>query len=246
MIEVNLIPNLPQIPYRYGIGQYEGIVMHSTAVYGDTSLGERNYECSHYENAFVHGFSDPHSTIETASTDYIAYGAGPTANQRYLHLELCQVKNDGSQAATEAFKASYGNWIDYAAQRLYDRKLGVITAKPDGTGTLWQHYQVSQYLGGSTHIDPMDYLKTWLITWDQVVLDVTNKYKELEQMDELLKRVCELEDKVKVLENTAAPDWFVIEFGSDALNGIVNEPVGDENFWRNVAVSIRLNKKVTV
>jgi N-acetylmuramoyl-L-alanine amidase len=75
---------------------------------------------------------------------------------------------------------------------------------------------------------------------------VNDKLKELEQMDELLRRLSELEDKVKVLEKTAAPDWFVIEFGSSALNGIVNEPAGDANFWRNVAVSIRLNKKVTV
>jgi N-acetylmuramoyl-L-alanine amidase CwlA len=180
MIETNLIPNLPQIPFRNGV--YEGIVMHSTAVYGDSALGERNYECSHYQDAFVHAFSDPHSTIETANPQYIAWGAGQIANQRYLHSELCQVKNDGSQKATDDFKASYGNWIEYAAQRLYDRKLGVTCACKDGTGTVWQHYNVTEWLGGSTHVDPMDYLSTWHITWEQVIADIQAKYRELEEM----------------------------------------------------------------
>jgi hypothetical protein len=67
----------------------------------------------------------------------------------------------------------------------------------------------------------------------------TNVSEDVKQMEELLKRVCELENKVMVLEKTAAPDWFVTEFGAGCLNGIVNDPVGDENFWRNVAVSIR-------
>jgi N-acetylmuramoyl-L-alanine amidase CwlA len=182
MIEQNYIPNLPQIPFRNGVGQFEGIVMHSTAVYGDSALGERNYECSHYQDAFVHAFSDPHSTIETANPNFIAYGAGPTANQRYLHSELCQVKNDGSDQSKADFKASYDNWVNYAAQRLYDRKLGVTCACKEGTGTVWQHYNVTEWLGGSTHVDPMDYLVTWGVTWEQVIADIQAKYKELEEM----------------------------------------------------------------
>lgn len=182
MIEQNYIPNLPQIPFRNGVGAYEGIVMHSTAVYGDSALGERNYECSHFADAFVHAFSDPHSTIETANPQFIAWGAGEIANQRYLHSELCQVKNDGSDKAKVDFKASYTNWIEYASQRLFDRKLGVTCACKEGTGTVWQHYNVTQYLGCSTHVDPMDYLSTWNVTWEQVIADIEAKYKELEEV----------------------------------------------------------------
>lgn len=180
MIEQNYIPNLPQIPFR--TGKYEGIVMHSTAVYGDNAINERNYECSHYKEAFVHAFSDPHSTIETANPAFIAWGAGQVANYRYLHSELCQVTNDGSDKAKADFKASYENWINYAAQRLYDLKLGVTCACKEGIGTVWQHFQVTEWLGDSTHIDPMDYLVTWSVTWEQVILDIQTKYKELEEM----------------------------------------------------------------
>lgn len=244
MIEINYIPNLPQITFRNGA--YEGIVMHSTAVYGDTALGERQYECSHYENAFVHAFSDPHSSIETANPNFIAYGAGPTANQRYLHSELCQVKNDGSQKATDDFKASYGNWINYAAQRLYDRKLGVTCACKEGTGTVWQHKNVTEWLGGSTHVDPMDYLDTWSVTWEQVINDIKKKYEELQTMDELLKKIEALTARTVELEKgclkTVAPAWFVQEFGSADLNGNIHDPTGDENFWRTIAVVLRAVK----
>lgn len=242
-IIVNYIPNLPHEEFRHGHGAYEGMVMHSTAVYGDSDIGERNYECTHYPDAFVHSFSDPHGTLEVADPAYIAYGAGHAANQRFLHAELCQVKNDGTQAANDLFQASYANWINYAAQRLYDRKLGVTPAQPDGTGTLWQHKNVSDWLGDSDHVDPMDYLITWNITWEQVIADVQTKYKELETMDQVLARLAALEEKVKVLDKTPPPDWFIIEFGSHVLDGIVNDLTGDADFWRDTAIILRIKAK---
>lgn len=66
------------------------------------------------------------------------------------------------------------------------------------------------------------------------------------EMEELLKRVNALEEKVKVLENTVAPEWFIKEFGNGSANGVITDPVGDVNFWRNAAVAIRLTKKVSV
>jgi N-acetylmuramoyl-L-alanine amidase CwlA len=241
MIEINLIPNLPQIPFRTGVGHYEGIVMHATAVYGDNSIIERSYECAHFKDAFVHAFSDPHSTIEVANPNYIAWGAGQVANYRYLHSELCQVKNDGSDKAKADFKASYDNWINYAAQRLYDRKLGVVCACKEGTGTVWQHYNVTQWLGDSTHVDPMDYLTTWAITWEQVIADIQNKYKELGQMDEILARLKVLED---ASEKIAAPTWFVAEFGSADLKGLISEPSKSLEYWQTVATILRAVKFV--
>jgi flagellum-specific peptidoglycan hydrolase FlgJ len=68
-------------------------------------------------------------------------------------------------------------------------------------------------------------------------------------MEELLKRIADLEgkvdrilDTVRVLEKTPMPDWFLQEFGADALAGIVNEPSGDVDFWRNTAVILRVIK----
>jgi flagellum-specific peptidoglycan hydrolase FlgJ len=68
-------------------------------------------------------------------------------------------------------------------------------------------------------------------------------------MEELLKRMADLEGKVnrimeivRVLEKTAMPDWFLQEFGAGALEGLVNEPSGDVDFWRNTAISLRAMK----
>lgn len=244
MIIKNYIPGLPCIPYRGGVGAYEGIVLHSTDNNGDSALGERNFESRTFQKAFVHSFSDKLMTLEVADPNYICYGAGNVANQRFLSAELCQVLNDGSREAQYAFRESYANWIEYAATKLYDRKLGVLGAAPDGTGTVWQHAQVSRFLGGTNHSDPMPYLETWGVTWTKVLDDIYDKYKELEELDELKKMVAELALRTEALEKgcmkTAAPQWFVDEFGSADLNGLIHDPMGDENFWRCIAVGLRV------
>jgi hypothetical protein len=229
---IEWIPGLPQNPYR--IGSYEGVVMHQTANPRSTARSERSYELNNYQNAFVHEFIDAIEIIQVANPAYGAYGAGKYANQRFVHLELCNAKTQ------KEFERSFDMWCERAAHFLYCRRLGVTNAQSNGVGTLWGHHQVTKYLGGTDHNDPIAYLAEWGRTWEHVLATVHVKYKEMENMDELLKRVSELEEKVKVLENTAAPDWFIQEFGAGCLNGIVNDPVGDKNFWRNVAVSIRV------
>ncbi|MEX2462538.1 MAG: glycoside hydrolase family 73 protein [Paenibacillaceae bacterium] len=69
-------------------------------------------------------------------------------------------------------------------------------------------------------------------------------------MEDMLKRIETLEDKVtqllnkvRVLDVTSPPKWFVDEFGVDALAGIAHEPIGDVDFWRNTAITLRLKNK---
>lgn len=69
-------------------------------------------------------------------------------------------------------------------------------------------------------------------------------------MEEMLKRMAVLEDKVRQLSNklnvldvTPPPKWFLDEFGVEALAGIVNDLNGDVDFWRNTAVSLRIKNK---
>jgi hypothetical protein len=64
----------------------------------------------------------------------------------------------------------------------------------------------------------------------------------MKQLEELAGKVTALEQTIKALEKTPAPDWFVTEFGTDALKGIVNDPTGDYDFWRNTAVILRIFK----
>jgi N-acetylmuramoyl-L-alanine amidase CwlA len=169
-IERNLMPNLPQTPYRNGVGQYEGVVLHATANNGDTADGERNYEVTHWQNAFVHFFCDYSKVLQVADTQFVAWGAGGIANKRYVHIELCQTVNDDTPEARKKFDAAYKNWIWVAAYLLYQRKLGVTPA------TLWSHHRVTKELGGTTHCDPDDYLATWGKSWENVQNDVLYMY----------------------------------------------------------------------
>lgn len=166
----NFLAGIPQQPYRNGVGQYEGVVLHATDSWEDTTDGERNYEQGSWNNAFVHFFVDHTSIAQVASTDYKAWGAGPQANPRFVHIELCQSKDPNR------FQEAYNRYVWLTAIILFQRKLGVSEANTDGTGTLWSHKNVTSILGGTTHEDPDDYLAYHGKTWANVINDVTYLY----------------------------------------------------------------------
>jgi flagellum-specific peptidoglycan hydrolase FlgJ len=78
----------------------------------------------------------------------------------------------------------------------------------------------------------------------QYDMEVKTVMEELmKRMDDLEGKVNRLLDTVRVLEKTSMPNWFLQEFGADVLEGIVNEPRGDVDFWRNTAIILRAIKK---
>jgi len=175
-VNIQWIPGLPEIPYRNGVGAYEGVVLHYTDTPNDSAASEAAYESRTYLSAFVHEFIDPIEIIQVANPDFIAYGAGYEANQRFVHLELC------SAQTLEEFNRSFDMWCERAAEYLAARGLGVSKAQPDGSGTLWSHADVTRYLGGTTHTDPIAYLTLWGKTWQDAVDRVSQYYNWLMQL----------------------------------------------------------------
>lgn len=175
-IEQNIIQGLPGIPFRNGVGNYEGVVNHCTDSPnhsgGDTPTGERNYEAKTFNSAFVHffiGVENGQAKIEqVASTSYIAYGAGHTSNQRYLHLELDMYDDPG------LFKLAYDAYVWLTAKLLADRKLGVTDK-----GSLWSHAEISNTFKETDHQDPISYLSGHGISWSQHVANVTAQYNAM-------------------------------------------------------------------
>lgn len=173
-ITSKLLTGIPTTPYRNGVGAYEGVVCHATESTnhsgGDTPSGERDFEQSTHQNAFVHFFVGVEQgnavIVQTAPTDYTAWGAGAAANQRYVHVELCMYDDPAT------FSLAYGAYIWLLAKLLKDRNLDVTPAHPDGTGTVWAHSDVTNYLGGTTHTDPNSYLAAHGITWDQHIANI--------------------------------------------------------------------------
>jgi len=169
-IEKNLIPGLDQQPYDGGAGNYVGVLAHSTANNGDNADGERHYESTTWQNAFVHFFVDDVKILQVADTAFVAYGAGHIANHAgYVQVELCQ------SADLVKFNNAYARYTWLLAHILYERKLGVT----DGN-TLMSHAQVSAKWKESTHSDPIEYLASHGKSWANVVTDVIAEYVKLQ------------------------------------------------------------------
>lgn len=158
-----IIPDIPKQPYRNGVGAYEGVVAHSTATPEAPAINIQKYESRTWRSAFVHYAVDWNETIQIADTKYIAYGAGPGANKRFVHVELCETRD------YEKFKRSYDKYVKLLAKILRDRGLSVEKG-------LWTHYDVTKYLGGTDHEDPLDYLKSHGVSEAQFRADVQRAY----------------------------------------------------------------------
>ncbi len=158
-----IIDGLPKTPYRYGVGAYEGVVAHSTATPEAPAINIQKYESRTWHSAFVHYVVDWNETIKIADTKYIAYGAGPGANKRFVHVELCETRDYGK------FKRSYEKYVKLLAKILKDNNLSVEKG-------LWTHYDVTHYLGGTDHEDPLDYLRSHGVSEAQFRADVKRAY----------------------------------------------------------------------
>ena len=166
----NIIPGLPQQPFRNGVGEYEGVVAHATAVYAPDE-NQVQYFINNWQTrqAFVQLFVDWDSIRQTSSWLYRGWGAGPTANKRFVHVELCQT-HDHAQ-----FLDSYKRYVWSLAFLLKRKNLGVIDGK-----TLVSHDYCSRTFKDTTHTDPMRYLQEHGVTWPKLVADVTAEYAKID------------------------------------------------------------------
>ena len=153
-IEKEFIPGLPHNAYRHGVGQWEFVVAHETGAYGGSAASNRLFESRTWATAFVHFFVDWEHIIQTADTDYLAYGAGPVANQRAVHVELVRTRD------ADQFAESYKRYTWLLAHLLKS------AGKELNEETLMGHDDVRRILGGTTHTDPYGYLETsWCQPW---------------------------------------------------------------------------------
>jgi N-acetylmuramoyl-L-alanine amidase CwlA len=175
VIEQNIIPGLPKVPFRNG--QYEGVVNHCTDSVnhngGDTPTNERNYESRTYNSAFVHFFigveSNKAKIVQCAPLEYGAYGAGKTANARYIHIELCMYDDQN------LFKLAYDAYVWLTAKLLHDRGLKVVDNL-----TLLSHKEVADDWHETTHSDPINYLASHGIWWQDHIENVKGEYEKMD------------------------------------------------------------------
>ena len=160
-ITKKLILGLPQISYDGGVGAYLGVVCHSTANPNSNKENEWTYMRDHFNSAFTHFIVDWRGTLQSADTNYICYGAGPTANHKYVHVELCETDD------YIKFQMSYSNYVWLVAKLLSDKKLPVLDSQ-----TIWTHQEISGTYHETDHQDPVAYLKSHGKNWQNVIDDV--------------------------------------------------------------------------
>ncbi|WP_125760620.1 peptidoglycan recognition protein family protein [Companilactobacillus hulinensis] len=136
------------IPYENGVGKPEGVVVHETATPGATAENEVTLFNREWRNmqTYVHAFTDDKQIINIHSADYGVWGAGPTANAKYIQIELCEVNS------YDGFAHSLANDAYYIASKLIQYNL------PDIPGqTVVSHHEVSNMYHQTTHVDPDTY-----------------------------------------------------------------------------------------
>lgn len=138
--------------YENGVGKPEGVVVHETADPNATAENEVSYFNREWPSlqTYVHAFVDNNEIINIHSADYGVWGAGHTANYKFIQVELCEVHD------YDAFARSLSNDAFYIAKRLIQYNL------PDIPGqTVVSHHQVSNTYGETNHTDPDGYFAKW-------------------------------------------------------------------------------------
>ncbi|MHC9537657.1 N-acetylmuramoyl-L-alanine amidase [Dellaglioa sp. BT-FLS60] len=177
----------------YRRGKPEGVVIHETANPSSTITGEIAYMKSNYKNAFVHSFIDDNHIINIAKTNLMSWGSGAVGNQRYVQFEETRVHSKKA-FAREVNNAAY--YVAYILQQ-YGLKPSLATASNHGSvATIWAHADVSNYLGGTDHGDPVGYYSDSGKTWFNDAYTMTDLYTLIKEYYAQL--------SVKVVYNSAA------------------------------------------
>ena len=152
--------------YENGVGKPEGVVIHETATPGATAQNEATYFNREWSNiyTYVHAFVDANEILNIKNTDYTVWGAGPTANSKFIQVELCEV------SSTDAFARSVANQAYYTASKLVQYNLPFTPGV-----TVMSHNDVSKKWGETTHTDPVGYFANWGYSMDQFY-DLVGKY----------------------------------------------------------------------
>lgn len=159
------VPGLPKYKYSTPDGKPTAVGLHWVGNYKSYKSGEIAWMSRNWNNAFVHAFVDHTGVTEVANTDYLCWGIGPKGNSWMVQIEM--VHSD----TKEQFFKCLDHYIFWAAYQHYYYDMGrkVDNAEADGWGTVWTHNAVSRHLGGTDHIDPMDYISKWGVTLNQVI-----------------------------------------------------------------------------
>jgi N-acetylmuramoyl-L-alanine amidase len=131
----------------------QGIVIHSTATPGATAMNEHDYFNTGNRQASSHYFVDGTSIIRCIPENEVAWHSGPTANHKFLAVEMCEI---------EPFIEVWNRTVWLVADACV--RCGWKTAP-----NVWSHKGISNMNHETDHTDPYDFLEKNGKTWNQLL-----------------------------------------------------------------------------
>ncbi|RED54809.1 peptidoglycan recognition protein family protein [Cohnella lupini] len=180
---------------------------------------------------------DEYRAIEAISPDEKALHAGDnTGNVTSIGVEICESGD---------YEKTLENAVQLVAKMLKERKWGVDRLRRhwDWSGKICPRLM---YDGGTW--------AGWIAFKNRVAAQLVAPEEEpmtgseRNEFEKLQRKVEEQSSAIGTLvmrimaieENVPAPKWFVTEFGVKVI-GVIKEPTGTVDFWRSLAVSLRVH-----
>ncbi len=149
----------------------EGFVIHSTATPGATAQNEFNYFNSQHRAASAHYFVDWQEIIRAIPENEISWHAGQSANIRYLSLEMSEPKEEDPEKFQEVIKRT--TWLVADACVRYGWS----------KDNIYSHQMISEMYRETNHTDPIGYLETYGMTWDNLLQSIEEERLRLLNVD---------------------------------------------------------------
>ncbi len=197
-----------------------GIVVHETATPGATAEREYQYFNSANRGASAHAFVDWEDVIQTIPYDEVAWHAGPTANSRYIGIELCRPSGHDP----DKFGRVWNNAVSLFADLFREYGFGAVTVD-----NLLSHAEVSSRWRETDHTDPVGYFAEYGKTvndFRDAVQNELNGGAQVAAINDLVTRIDELEQRINRLENPMIYNYIdnnMPEWAREAVQKLVDK-----------------------
>ncbi len=219
------------------------ITIHNTGNSSSTAANERAWlsNPSNSRTASYHIVIDEREAIECLPLNESAWHAGDgsgakSGNRTSIGIEICESGN---------YAKTLDNAVELVASMLKERGWGVDRLRRhfDWSGKICPRlmYDGGKWTGWTEFKKRVQ---------DRLEEDKPMTAAERKEMEELKKQVSEqnkiIADQAKSLtvatERIGAPAWFVKEFGSKDLGGLLLEPTMTKEGWRITAIALRAQR----
>ena len=207
-----------------------GLCLHETATPGATALNEYNYFNNNSNiGASAHGFIDWNMYIQTIPYNEIAWHAGPTANGKYIGIEMCRPKSYNKDQFNKVWNNTVLIFAELCIEYGFDPYENITT-----------HHECTSKWHETDHTDPTQLFNEYGTNINKFKSAVAEKISELEgeltmsQYEDLMNIIEKQAERISALERKTTPmiyDYIddnsakIAEDANDALLAAMNKGV---------------------